>query len=92
MRRFAIGLIRLYQRTLSRALPPSFRFKPTCSEYAAQAIEAYGFFRGGWMGVRRICRCHPWSEGGDDPVPGLAHDSRQPSAPCPDDRNGDADA
>ncbi|MGI5819991.1 MAG: membrane protein insertion efficiency factor YidD [Armatimonadota bacterium] len=77
IRRFAVGLIRLYQRTLSRALPPSCRFTPSCSEYAAQAIEAFGLLRGGWMAVRRICRCHPWSEGGEDPVPGRERDSRE---------------
>ncbi len=91
MKRLTLGLIRFYQRTLSRVLPPSCRFTPTCSEYTAQAIEAYGLLRGGWMGARRICRCHPWSEGGDDPVPGLEHDSRKPAS-CPDDTNGDADA
>ena len=70
MKRLAIGLIRLYQRTLSRLLPPTCRFKPTCSDYAVQAIEAYGVVRGGWLGVRRVCRCHPFSNGGYDPVPG----------------------
>ncbi|MBD3292000.1 MAG: membrane protein insertion efficiency factor YidD [Armatimonadia bacterium] len=91
MRKLAIGLIRLYQRTLSRALPPSCRFTPTCSEYAVQAIEAYGLFRGGWMAVRRICRCHPWSEGGDDPVPGLERSSLEDPTSRSDDRNGDRD-
>ncbi|MFW5867614.1 MAG: membrane protein insertion efficiency factor YidD [Armatimonadota bacterium] len=91
MRRAAIGLIRLYQRTLSRILPPSCRFTPTCSEYTAQAMEAHGLLRGGWMGVRRICRCHPWSEGGDDPVPGLEPDSLERPTHRPDDRNGDRD-
>lgn len=90
MKRLALSLIRLYQRTLSRAVPSSCRFTPSCSEYTAQAIEAYGLFRGGWMGVRRICRCHPWSEGGDDPVPGL--EQSVPPASVPDNENGDADA
>lgn len=71
MKRLALGLIRLYQRTLSRVLPPTCRFTPTCSEYAAQAIERFGVMKGGWLGVRRICRCHPFSSGGDDPVPGV---------------------
>ncbi|MFP4250572.1 MAG: membrane protein insertion efficiency factor YidD [Armatimonadota bacterium] len=91
MKRVAIGLIRAYQRTLSRILPPSCRFSPTCSEYAAQAIEAHGLLRGGWMAVRRICRCHPWSEGGDDPVPGLECDSVTHPTSDPNDRNGDRD-
>ncbi len=71
MKRLALGLIRLYQRTLSRVLPSTCRFTPTCSEYAAQAIERFGVIKGGWMGVRRICRCHPFSAGGDDPVPAV---------------------
>ncbi|MFW6438076.1 MAG: membrane protein insertion efficiency factor YidD [Armatimonadota bacterium] len=91
MRKAAIGLIRLYQRTLSRALPPSCRFTPTCSEYTAQAILTHGLLRGGWMGVKRICRCHPWSEGGYDPVPGFDPDDVEDPTHRPDDRNGDRD-
>ncbi|HCA46395.1 MAG TPA: membrane protein insertion efficiency factor YidD [Armatimonadetes bacterium] len=91
MRRLALSLIRLYQRTLSRVVPSSCRFAPSCSEYTAQAIEAYGFLRGGWLGVRRICRCHPWSEGGDDPVPGLAQTETTPAS-RPYNENGDPDA
>ncbi len=75
IRRIVIGVIRLYQRTLSRILPPSCRFTPTCSHYAIEAIELHGLLRGGWMAVRRICRCHPWSEGGYDPVPGSPTDA-----------------
>lgn len=69
MKRLAVFLIQLYQRTLSRLLPPTCRFTPTCSQYAAEAIQRYGVVRGGWMGLRRICRCHPFSAGGYDPVP-----------------------
>ena len=69
MRRLLMGLIRLYQNTLSRVLPASCRFYPSCSEYTYQAIEKYGALRGGWMGIRRISRCHPWNPGGFDPVP-----------------------
>ena len=69
MRRVLMGLIRLYQNTLSRILPASCRFYPSCSEYTYQAIEKYGAMRGGWMGIRRISRCHPWNPGGFDPVP-----------------------
>ena len=68
MRRFFIGMIRLYQKT-ARFRPPTCRFRPTCSEYMAQAIEKYGVVRGVGMGVWRIVRCNPWSKGGDDPVP-----------------------
>lgn len=69
MKRIFMGLIRFYQRRISPAFPPSCRFYPSCSEYSYQAIEKYGALRGGWMGIRRISRCHPWNPGGFDPVP-----------------------
>ena len=69
LRRLALLLIRLYQLTLSRVLPPSCRFTPTCSVYTYQAIDKYGFFKGGWLGIKRISRCHPFNPGGYDPVP-----------------------
>ncbi len=62
--------IRLYQKTASLLLGQHCRFQPTCSEFAAQAIETHGCLRGGWLALRRIGRCHPWSKrGGFDPVP-----------------------
>ena len=67
--RLLILPIRAYQRTLSRILPPSCRFSPTCSSYAIEAIERHGVVRGLWLGTRRICRCHPWGGAGYDPVP-----------------------
>jgi putative membrane protein insertion efficiency factor len=67
MRRLVIGLIRLYQRT-KRFRPSVCKFRPSCSEYAAQAIEKHGVLRGVGMGCWRILRCNPWSDGGDDPV------------------------
>lgn len=66
--RLIIFLIKLYQ-FFSRMTPPSCRFYPTCSEYTKQAIEKYGVLKGGWLGIKRICRCHPANEGGYDPVP-----------------------
>jgi hypothetical protein len=64
-----IFLIKVYQRTLSRVLPPSCRFYPSCSEYGVQALQKYGIFKGGWLTVKRIARCHPFNPGGYDPVP-----------------------
>lgn len=72
-----LGLIRLYQKTLSfdhgiigKIFGERFcRFYPTCSEYSYQAIERYGVFRGSWIGCKRVLRCHPWNDGGYDPLP-----------------------
>lgn len=69
MKFVAMGMIRLYKRTLSKVLPSACRFYPSCSQYTYEAINKYGFFRGGWLGVRRIMRCHPFNPGGIDPVP-----------------------
>ena len=69
MKQLTIGLIKLYQGTISQVTPPSCRYVPTCSHYALEAIEKYGFIKGGWLAVKRIGRCHPWSSGGYDPVP-----------------------
>ncbi|MGE0354925.1 MAG: membrane protein insertion efficiency factor YidD [Gemmatimonadales bacterium] len=62
-------MIRLYQLTISPVLPPSCRFTPSCSQYTREAILKYGVLRGGWMGLRRLLRCHPFHPGGYDPVP-----------------------
>jgi putative membrane protein insertion efficiency factor len=67
-RRVSIALIKVYRRFISPMLPPSCRFTPSCSLYTLQAIEKYGLLRGAFMGARRILRCHPFSEGGFDPV------------------------
>jgi uncharacterized protein len=69
MTRLLVGLIRGYKRVLSPILPPACRFVPTCSEYAAAAVEKHGPLRGVFLAVRRIVRCAPWHPGGFDPVP-----------------------
>lgn len=64
-----IGALALYKRWLSPLLPSACRFRPTCSEYMAQAIAHHGPVRGVWLGLRRLGRCHPFHSGGFDPVP-----------------------
>jgi len=58
-----------YRWVLSPLLPQACRFHPSCSEYAEQALTRHGAWRGGWLTVRRLCRCGPWHAGGYDPVP-----------------------
>ncbi|HEX5485483.1 MULTISPECIES: membrane protein insertion efficiency factor YidD [Limnobacter] len=69
MQRSIEGLIKAYQLSLSPLLPPSCRFYPSCSEYAIQAVRIHGALRGSALAAKRLCRCHPWNEGGYDPVP-----------------------
>jgi putative membrane protein insertion efficiency factor len=68
MKYLFIDFLRLYKMLLSPFLPSACRFTPTCSEYAAQAVEKHGALRGIWMGIRRILRCQPFCKGGHDPV------------------------
>lgn len=68
-RQLVVLVIRGYQRFISPALPPACRFTPSCSQYTLEAVSRYGVVRGGWLGLRRIARCHPWHPGGPDPVP-----------------------
>src|SRR5487761_663069 len=69
MTRLFLTLIRGYQMSFSKVLPPSCRYYPSCSHYTYEAVERYGWLRGGWMGAARIARCHPFAKGGYDPVP-----------------------
>jgi hypothetical protein len=62
-------MIRIYQQAVSPYLPPSCRYTPTCSEYAAEALRNHGAGRGSWLALRRLLRCHPWGGTGHDPVP-----------------------
>jgi uncharacterized protein len=68
MQRVLITLLRGYKKFVSPLLPSACRFSPTCSEYMLQAVAKYGVGRGVWMGLKRLARCHPFREGGFDPV------------------------
>ncbi|MCI1859502.1 MAG: membrane protein insertion efficiency factor YidD [Sporolactobacillus sp.] len=78
-----IFFIRIYQKCISPFTPPSCRFYPTCSEYAAEALKRFGVFKGGWLTIRRLLKCQPFHPGGYDPVPektdrGIrSHDARR---------------
>lgn len=69
MKYIALALLRLYKFVLSPLLPAACRYQPTCSEYARESVERYGALRGTVMAARRLSRCHPFREGGYDPVP-----------------------
>jgi uncharacterized protein len=66
---FLVLLIRLYQITISPFLGMCCRFHPTCSAYMIEALKTYGPFKGTWLGLKRLCKCHPWHPGGHDPLP-----------------------
>jgi len=65
---FVLMLIRFYQYAISPHFPPTCRYMPTCSAYAYEAVQKHGIFRGGFMALRRLLRCHPFRPGGYDPV------------------------
>ena len=67
--RAMLAALGAYKRWLSPLLPRACRYLPTCSEYMAEAVRLHGPLRGGWLGTRRLCRCHPWGGHGWDPVP-----------------------
>ena len=69
MKKLFLKLIRFYQKHISPRSPPRCRYYPTCSAYALEAVRKYGALKGGWLALKRVCRCHPFHEGGYDPVP-----------------------
>ena len=69
MKKFLLALIRFYRRGISPLRPPCCIFVPTCSQYAMEAIEKYGAWKGGWLAFKRLMRCNPFHKGGYDPVP-----------------------
>ena len=69
MKKLFLGVIYLYQNFISPLTPPTCRFYPTCSAYTKEAIEVYGAFKGSWLDIKRILKCHPLHKGGFDPVP-----------------------
>jgi len=69
MKSILLVLIRFYQLVISPIKPPSCRFYPTCSHYGLEAIRRHGATKGGWLTIKRICKCHPFHPGGFDPVP-----------------------
>lgn len=69
MKYLFIYLVRFYQVAISPLKPPTCRYTPTCSQYTLEALQKYGFFKGSWLAIKRICSCHPWGGSGYDPVP-----------------------
>ncbi|WP_124948413.1 membrane protein insertion efficiency factor YidD [Sulfuriferula thiophila] len=69
MSQLLILIVKIYQYTISPMLGPRCRFTPTCSQFAVEAIAKHGSFKGGWLAIKRVSRCHPRNPGGYDPVP-----------------------
>jgi putative membrane protein insertion efficiency factor len=80
MNKLLVWLLRAYQLLVSPMLGPSCRFYPSCSNYAIEALKVHGAGRGGWLALRRVCRCHPWNPGGVDPVPVPGEPPSSPTA------------
>jgi len=76
LKKIVIGIIKIYQKVISPLTPPSCRFYPTCSHYGIEAVEKHGALKGFWLAVRRISKCHPFHEGGFDPVPEIESDKK----------------
>ena len=71
MRKILVIIITIYKKYISPLKPATCRFYPSCSDYAIQAIERFGCTKGVYLAIGRICRCHPFNPGGNDPVPGV---------------------
>jgi putative membrane protein insertion efficiency factor len=69
MKYILIGMIKFYKKFISPLKSPSCRFYPSCSSYMLEAVSRFGAIRGGWLGIRRLLKCHPFNPGGFDPVP-----------------------
>jgi len=78
-----IGAIVLYQRLISPMRPPTCRYYPSCSAYAVTALQRFGPIKGTWLALKRLGRCHPWSAGGVDHVPGRSAEPARPVQPAP---------
>jgi putative membrane protein insertion efficiency factor len=81
MNKLLVWILRAYQLLLSPMLGQNCRFYPSCSSYAIEALQTHGAARGSYLAARRVCRCHPWNEGGPDPVP-PKHDKNSSTAAC----------
>lgn len=82
MKTVLVGILRAYQLLLSPMLGQNCRFYPSCSHYAIEALRSHGAARGGLLALRRVCRCHPWNEGGLDPVPPAPSHSHSAARGC----------
>ncbi|MDR7047584.1 putative membrane protein insertion efficiency factor [Duganella sp. 3397] len=82
MTRLLRFLLRTYQLTISPLLGPRCRFYPSCSNYALEALQLHGAAKGSLLAAKRVCRCHPWNEGGFDPVPPPADPTSSSSTAC----------
>jgi putative membrane protein insertion efficiency factor len=82
MNRLIVWLLRGYQLLVSPMLGQKCRFYPTCSNYAIEALKVHGAARGSWLALRRVCRCHPWHEGGVDLVPPAGQASSPTACDC----------
>ena len=81
MKKLLVWIVRGYQLAISPMLGQNCRFYPSCSHYAIEALQTHGAARGSWLAARRIGRCHPWNDGGHDPVPPPQH-KKSSTAAC----------